>query len=308
MSKRVQVVPGDRYGRLTVIREVSPRISGGQRQRCVECKCDCVVVGEYRLYSLRNGNTSSCGCLPREMPNSTTHGLSNTSEYRIWQGMLRRCYLKSEVNFHHYGGRGISICGGWRESFVNFYKDMGQRPSLKHSIDRMNNDGNYSCGHCDECVEKGWPLNCRWATQKEQTRNTRVNYLVEYGGETKCVAEWAEQYGIKPTILYARLVSLGWTFEKSVSWPVSVRNTRTRNPHYRVPMRDRDAAWHREHERLEVKRIADDRRLLKQIGDNLATTHRLDPSEFKSRVDAFLVDGFTWNGAVMATLQDMGAI
>jgi hypothetical protein len=135
-----------------------------------------------------------------------------------------------------------------------------------------------------------------------------VNYLVEYDGETKCVAEWAEQYGIKTTILYARLVSLGWTFEKSVSWPVSVRNTRTRHPHYRVPMKARDSAWHREHERLEVKRIADDRRLLNQIGDDLAKTHRLDPSEFKSMVDAFLVEGFTWNGAVMSTLQDMGAI
>lgn len=310
MSKRVLITPGDRYGRLTVIREVSPRVSGNQRQRCVECKCECGVVRGYRFYSLRNGNTVSCGCFAEEVAGdgSRTHGLSDTAEYGIWRGMLRRCSVESERAYRHYGGRGISVCGRWRAAFVDFYEDMGPRPSPKHSIDRKNNAGSYSCGHCEECSEKGWPSNCRWATQKEQSRNTRVNYLVEHGGETKCVAEWAEQYGIKPTILYSRLVALGWTFEKAISWPVYVRPSRARHPHYRVPMKERGAAWEQEHKRLEVKRIAQDRLQLESSGDALATTHRVDTTEFKSRVDAALVEGWTWNGAVLETLRVMGAI
>lgn len=295
MSKPIKITAGDEYGRLTVIREVEPRCSSGQRQRCVECRCECGAVGEYRLYTLRNGNTRSCGCLAKDITGDLmrTHGLSDSPEFRIWQGVLNRC--RSEDR--NYGGRGIGVCERWRESFVDFYEDMGPRPSAKHSIDRINNDGNYE------------PGNCRWATQKEQARNTRRNYLVEHDGQTKCVSEWAEKYGLKPSVLYYRLVKLGWTFDKSVSWPSFRRSSsRSCNPHYRVPMKDRDASWQREHERLEVIRIARDRRELDSCGDSLAKSHRLDASEFKSRVDSLLVEGFTWKGSVLCTLREMGAV
>lgn len=298
MRKRIEISVGDKYGRLTVVREVEPKRSAGQVQRSVECRCECGVVKEYRFYSLRNGNTSSCGCLAREVAGSgsKTHGLSDTAEYGIWQGMLSRCDSSGSQANRNYGGRGIAVCDRWR-SFESFYEDMGPRPSSKHSIDRINNNGDYE------------PGNCRWATQKEQARNTRVNYLVEHNGEVKCVADWAEQYGFRPSVLYIRLVKLGWTFEKSVSWPVFNKGaTRARNPHYQVPMRDRDALWHREHERLEVLRIAKDRRELELCGDILARTHRVDAVEFKSRVDAALVEGWTWNGAVFRALQELGAV
>jgi hypothetical protein len=311
MKKPILITAGDEYGRLTVIREVESKRSGLQVQRCVECRCECGVVKEYRLYTLRNGNTRSCGCLAKEVIGCgpRTHGLSDTAEYKIWQGMLHRCRSEEDGGHRNYGVRGIRVCGRWKTSFKDFYEDMGSRPSSKHSIDRKDNDGNYSCGHCEECLENGWTANCRWATQKQQSRNTRVNYLVEHDGETKCLAEWAEQYGFSPSVLYTRLVKLGWTFEKAVRWPVfKSSSTRARNPHYQVQMRERDASWHREHERLEVIRISKDRRELELCGDSLAKTHRVDACEFKSRVDAALVEGWTWNGSVWRALKEMGRI
>lgn len=310
MSRRALPVDGVRYGRLVVLRDAPSKGVGRNKQRCVECRCDCGVVKEYRLHSLRNGGTRSCGCLSREVAGDTfrTHGMSTLVEYQIWKGMLRRCSVESEDCYRNYGGRGISVCARWRGDFLSFYEDMGSRPSLEHSIDRKNNDGSYSCGHCDECVANGWPANCRWATHKEQSRNMRVNYLVQHNGETKCVAEWAEQYDIKPSILYSRLVKLGWTFEKAVGWPVYVRQFRSSHPHYRVPMKERDSAWQREHERLEVKRIAEDRGRLELIGDQVAKTHRVDESKFKSLVDTALSEGWTWNGAILHALREMFAV
>lgn len=297
MGKRVSINAGDKYGRLTVIREVSPKVSSGNIQRCVECSCECGVVKEYRIYALRNGNTRSCGCLSKEVSGLglRTHGLSRTTEYGIWQGILQRCFNEDSDNYRHYGGRGITVCDRWK-SFANFYEDMGPRPSLKHSIDRKDNNGNYE------------PSNCRWATPKEQGRNRRISYLVEHDGETKCVAEWAEHYGLSPTVLYGRLVQLGWTFEKAVSWPVFKRSSTSRNPFYQTPMKNRDASWHREHERLEARRIARDRRELELCGDSLARTHRVDAFEFKSRMDASLSEGWTWKGSVLRVLRDLGAV
>jgi len=220
--------------------------------------------------------------------------------------MLSRCSNDSEGSYRNYGGRGIVVCERWRKSFVDFYKDMGSRTSPKHSIDRRDNDGNYSCGHCDECLRNGWTENCRWATQKEQARNKRVNYLVEHDGETKCVAGWAERYGVSTTILYTRLVKLGWTFEEAVSRRVHVR--RNSDAFYLTPMKDRGPDWQREHRRREVIRIAQDRRELEQYGDSLAKTHRVDAIAFKSIVDAALVDGWTRKGAIFYALQEMGAV
>ncbi len=299
MRKLIQITAGDRYGRLTVIREIEPKRSGVQVQRCVECRCECGVVKEYRLYTLRNGNTRSCGCLAKEVTGDLmrTHGLSDTAEYGIWRGMIDRCGNAGMDAYRNYGGRGIKVCDRWLGSFELFLEDMGKRPSEKHSIDRKNNNGDYE------------PGNCRWATPKEQCRNTRVNYLVEHNGETRCIAEWSELHGLKPSVLYHRLVKLGWTFEQAVSYPSFARSmARSCNPHYRVPMKDRDASWQREHERLEAIRIERDRRELELCGDRLAKSHRLDAVEFKSRVDTALVEGWTWKGSVLRALEEMGAV
>jgi len=186
MSNRIEVKSGDSYGRLTVLREVEPQVSGGQRQRCVECECECGKVGVYRLYSLRNGNTSSCGCLAREMATELghrtgggkpVHGGTGTLEYQTWQAMKARCANPNSTAWAYYGSRGITVCERWLESFPAFLEDMGRRPSRQHSIHRVDTDGDYE------------PGNCVWATLEEQARNKRNTVYVEHNGERVVLVE-----------------------------------------------------------------------------------------------------------------------
>jgi hypothetical protein len=149
-------VLGSQFGRLTV---VDTQYDAKSRLHCV-CVCSCGerVIAAYT--SLKNGLSRSCGCLSREFPNHSTHRLSHTPEYRIWNAMRNRCTNPKATDWKRYGGRGIQVCERW-ERFENFSADMGSRPSPTHSIDRVNNDGNYE------------PGNCRWATASEQALNRR---------------------------------------------------------------------------------------------------------------------------------------
>ncbi|HEY9737554.1 MAG TPA: hypothetical protein V6D06_14770 [Trichocoleus sp.] len=121
--------------------------------------------------------------------------------------MKSRCHNPNNAAYDRYGGRGIVVCDRWRESFENFYADMGPRPSEQHSIDRINNDGNYE------------PGNCRWATDKQQSRNTRRNRLLTYNGETLFLDEWAERLSISKHTLQTRLWR-GWSVEEAFETPI----------------------------------------------------------------------------------------
>ncbi len=155
---------GKTFGSLTVLRRATKRETAG-RQACrwYEVLCACgskkLVVG----YAMRRGTTISCGCYAIER--STTHGHSKqgqrSAEYEAWCGMIKRCENPNRPDFPDYGGRGIKICKRWRGSFQLFLDDMGERPSPKHSIDRIKNDKGYS------------PSNCQWATSKQQANNRR---------------------------------------------------------------------------------------------------------------------------------------
>jgi hypothetical protein len=127
------------------------------------CECDCGEIIDVDYYKLKSGHSKSCGCYRKINSKKlfTTHGRSKTKEYRSWRHMLSRCYNKNHPRYEDWGGRGISVCARWATSFELFFKDMGPCPKDKYSLDRINNNKNYS------------PSNCRWASAKEQNANKR---------------------------------------------------------------------------------------------------------------------------------------
>lgn len=137
----------------------------------------------------------------------TTHGKSGTLEYGIWCSMIQRCHNENRDRYKWYGKRGIRVCDRWRESFEAFIEDMGPRPSLKHSIERIDNEKGYE------------PDNCVWATKVVQRRNRRGVKRFLYNGKMLMLSEIAEQCGINLYTLQNRVNVLGWTVERAVSQP-----------------------------------------------------------------------------------------
>lgn len=178
--KEQDILIGEKFGRLTLI---SWEIDGRYRKGKFYCDCGNTTVKYYS--HVKNGLTTSCGCLQRELASKRkiTHGMTKTVEFRIWQGMISRCYSKKNKKYYRYGGRGIIVCDRWRNNFENFYEDMGNRPSLRHSIERINNNGNYS------------PDNCRWDISFSQSRNTSRNHWIEHNGERLILQDWADRLG-----------------------------------------------------------------------------------------------------------------
>jgi hypothetical protein len=204
-NKQIKNITGQRFGRLTVLGYVGiiKKVSNWL------CQCDCGTQTVAVFRNLRCGDTQSCGCLHRETVGdmSRTHGMSQTKLFARWQAMRKRCYYKNLLQYPDYGGRGIKVCDRW-QSFENFYADMGDPPSDKHSIDRIDNNGDYC------------PENCRWATRSEQNNNARRNHILEYNGESMTIAQWEQRLGFKQGVLRNRINALGWNIERALTTPV----------------------------------------------------------------------------------------
>jgi uncharacterized protein (DUF433 family) len=176
------VYEGQVFGLLTVT-DATPIL----KNSATHCKCQC-VCGALKIHSISNlllGKSKSCGCWAKKVTSlvATTHGKSKGPEYRTWRNMLNRCTNPNVGKYELYGGRGIKVCEKWKK-FEAFYADMGDKPSPKHSIGRIDNNGNYE------------PSNCRWESIDEQANNKSTNVFIEFDGETKTYSQWAKTTGI----------------------------------------------------------------------------------------------------------------
>lgn len=197
-----------RFGRLSVLGEAPPYIWAGKEYRLVLCICDCGTERHVQPHKLRSGQTLSCGCYSAERAstNNRTHGMTGTPEYISWQAMRHRCYREEDISYSNYGGRGITVCDEWRDSFENFYADMGPRPEGM-TLDRIEVNRNYE------------PSNCRWATPKEQADNTRVARKLLVGDRRINMSEASRRSGLTRSTLRRRM-RLGMKIEEAMTAPI----------------------------------------------------------------------------------------
>lgn len=196
---------GKKFFRLTVISYYGIK-SGAKHWNCI---CDCGNTSIVQGSKLTGGKVKSCGCWKNENAKKqmTKHGLYQTSEYSVWEGIKQRCYNKNYKQYKDYGGRGIFVCDEWKdnpEAFCKWAKEHGHKKGLE--LDRIDNDGPYS------------PDNCRFVTRKVQALNKRSNVLITYNGETDNICSWAKRLGVHYQLLKYRLEH-GWSIEKAFSTP-----------------------------------------------------------------------------------------
>ena len=191
---------GKRFGKLIV----EAQAHSLNHRRYWQCKCDCGSLVFIKTKYLNNGDTKSCGCLKSEVNKlRTTHGMTHSTEYHRWAGMIQRCSSEKDKQWKNYGGRGIKVCDRWRK-FENFYADMGSCPE-GFQLDRIDNDRGYE------------PSNCRWVDLSTQARNRRNNHVLTLHGISKTVAEWAEHTGIKYRTILSRVYKLNWNAEQALT-------------------------------------------------------------------------------------------
>ena len=206
-----QNLTSQEFGRLTVIGFAGYKsFPSGQKAIMWQCRCSCGKTVAVLARLLKCGGTKSCGCSRK----STTldcidqrgKAAPRTPEYRAWAAMKTRCYNPNYSEFDSYGGRGIIVDPSWINDFPAFLAHIGPRPSAKHSIDRIENDGNYE------------PGNVRWATLETQVNNKRNNIILTHEGVSMTMPQWAKKLGVERHVIKNR-IRYGWPIEKILTTP-----------------------------------------------------------------------------------------
>jgi hypothetical protein len=207
LPQHAKDITGQRFCRLVALGPIG-REKDGKLIWC--CRCDCGTITNVRGSAL-GSNTQSCGCQRREKAtrNHTTHGMSGESTHSTWSTMIQRCTNPHNRKYPRYGGRGIEVYAEWRHDFQAFHDHVSRLPNYgepNHTLDRIDNDGNYE------------PGNVRWADPITQRRNNRNLTLLTFNGETQCLTDWAEQTGIDRRTIMKR-IRRGWTIERALNTP-----------------------------------------------------------------------------------------
>jgi hypothetical protein len=219
-NRKLIDLSGQQFERWTVVNEGQRRYRPSRTRgvRTWNCVCECGTTANIEQPSLTSGNSRSCGCLERELTiqRNYKHGCAKRKavipEYDIWCGIIKRTENPNAVSYPNYGGRGIKMSPQWRNSFEQFYADMGKRPTPEHELERRNNNGPYAKD------------NCRWATHTEQAHNKRNNRWITFNGETLCWSDWGRRLGTSAGTIQGR-IKLGWSVEQAVTTPVGRRRS-----------------------------------------------------------------------------------
>lgn len=217
-KSRLKDLTGQKFGKLTVIKRAENDNRGNVQWLC---QCECGNKKVVRGSSLKSGNSHSCGCLAIENVKTimSTHKMAKTRLYKIWAGMKQRCINPNTTGFENYGGRGIDYIPEWEnfETFKEWAIQSGYNDTL--TIDRIDVNKGYS------------PQNCRWANETQQARNKRSNLYFTHQNQTRCLKDWATYLKIDYLLLYGRIVTRHWDFEKAINTPImeNRRNKRETN-------------------------------------------------------------------------------
>lgn len=204
---KVNDLTGKRFGRWTVLNKTDPFVrKDGKTESQYVCKCDCGTIKVRKSKDIL-GNSSSCGCYRSEYMRKTrtTHGMTNTRLFHIWDSMKERCKIDND-NHKHWAGKGIRVCDEWLgengfENFRDWSYENGYSDEL--TIDRIDSNGDYE------------PSNCRWVDYFAQNNNSSNNVRMECFGETKTISEWSREYGINYSTFYSR-IRHGWDIERAL--------------------------------------------------------------------------------------------
>ena len=212
---KIEDLTGKKFGRWTVIKRVENNKNGDSMWLC-QCSCDKHTLRVVRGGSLRQGKSTSCGCIAIEkrLKCDNIHGHSGERIYTIWHDMKQRCENPNDKYYHNYGGRGIKTCSEWKNSFQAFYNWSivnGYKENL--TLDRIDGNKGYS------------PDNCRWVTRKFQANNTRRNVILKFNEVSHTMVEWSDILDISYMALCHR-IERGWSIERALTTPVQKKKSK----------------------------------------------------------------------------------